>query len=132
MVVLAVCFRPPKCMPQTFVNQCNTNLGSVKLFRTSLCVLKLVRNLNIVVLRDYAYFKILVIFLKNMCNQLSEIIWLYNVISVIYLILVGFDGMFAYTLCLKVGFVINLTIAISRNEDVTIRFGVFNFLLKSK
>lgn len=50
---------------------------------------------------------------------------MYKVMSVIYLILVGFDGMFAYSLCLMVGFFINLTIAISRNEDVTIRFGFF-------
>ena len=50
---------------------------------------------------------------------------MYNVISVIYLVSVGFDGMFAYSLCLMVGFLMNLTIAISRNEDVTIRFQVF-------
>ena len=35
------------------------------LFRTFLCVLKLIGNLNIVILRGSAYFKILVIFLKS-------------------------------------------------------------------
>jgi len=37
----------------------------------------------------------------------------YNVISVIYLILVGFDGMFAYSLCIKVELFLNLTIVVS-------------------
>lgn len=74
MAFLAIYFRPPKYMPQTFVHWCNTDLVSVNLFMTSLCALKLIRNLNIIVLRDSAYFKMLVIFLKSMSNQLSEII----------------------------------------------------------
>lgn len=73
MAFLAIYFRPPKYMPQTFVHWCNTDLVSVKLFMTSLCALKLVRNLNIIVLMS-AYLKILLIFLKSMSNQLSEII----------------------------------------------------------
>lgn len=55
---------------------------------------------------------------------------MYTVISVICLILVGFDRMFAYSLCHKVGFFINLTIAISRNENVNMcrmRVGLDDF-----
>lgn len=51
--------------------------------------------------------------------------------SVICLILVGFDRIFAYSLCHKVGFFVNLTIAISRNEDVNMcrmRVGLGDFL----
>lgn len=62
-----LCIANPQnvCVLQAFMNHCNANLGSVKLFRTILCAVKLLRYLNVIVLKDSAYLKIIIIFLKK-------------------------------------------------------------------